>query len=231
MSRKCQLGVGCTIDMRAVLLAIAACSSAPAVDLPISIQHPSYPVHVRLPAGWTAEATRADIYPADVWALHGPGGHVTLILGWLPRGGRQSAMFPGGRLEDTQPAIRRIAGEMREGIVEGGGRYFLIDFDVGELAVSVKTAATSDAAVRAIDAILDSIAIDPAAKPVTPSPARQAFELAREWARNNGLPTDHIVYVGQPPNDSRHAFTVFHDSGLVPLRVDLTTSTVTRMPL
>jgi hypothetical protein len=213
--------------MRALLLAITACGSAPAVDLPISIQHPIYPVHVRLPAGWTAEATRADIYPADVWALHGAGGHVTLILGWLPRGGRQSAFFPGGRGEDAHPAIRQIAGEMREGIAEG--RRFLADFDVGELAVSVATMPTDG--TREIDAIVDSIAIDAAAKPVTPSPARQALELAREWARKNGFPTDHIVYVGQPPSDSRHAFTVFHDGGLVPLRIDLATSTVTRMPL
>lgn len=215
--------------MRVWLLAIAACSGAAPVDLPISLQHPIYPVHLRLPAGWTAEATHADIYPADVWALHGPGGHVTLILGWLPRGGRQSAFFPGGRAEDAHPATRQIAGELRECLVEGGGRRLLADFDVSELAVSVATFADSD--TRAIDAIIGSIAIDAAAKPVTPTPARKALELAREWARKNGFPTDHIVYVGQPPTDPRFAFTVFHDAGLVPLRVDLATSTVTRMPL
>jgi len=43
---------------------------------------------------------------------------------------------------------------------------------LSELAVSVATFAQSD--TRACDAILESITIDAAAKPVTPTPARKA---------------------------------------------------------
>jgi hypothetical protein len=114
---------------------------------------------------------------------------------------------------------------------EQGDRHFMVDFDVGELAVSIRTSADTAGDQRVVDAILEAIEIDPAARPAVASPARGALELARRWAADHGFPTDHIVYVGQPANDARHAFTVFHATGLVSLRVDIASATVTRMPL
>ena len=199
-----------------------------------SLTHPVYRVRAALPAGWVADATAAPIYPADEWTLHPAATDgapaVTLILGWLPRGGRHSAMFPGGRLDDAHATTRRIGGVEREGTGEGNDRYFKIDFDVGELAVSIATAAATDGDRPVIDAILDQLAFDAAARPPGfPSPARHALELARGWATANGFPTAGIVFVGQPPGTTAFAFTVFHAGGLVPLRVDGVT--VTRMPL
>jgi len=217
----------------AVLAVIAACG-APTVDLPTPIEHASYPIRARVPVGWTAEASHAAIYPADVWLLHPRDRSDTgiqIILGWLPRGGRQSAYFPGGTVPDAHPVSRRIGGISRDGTGENADRHFRIDFDVGELAVSIHAFATTDEQARVIDAILDAVTIDSDPRPATLSPARRAFELAREWAKRNGFPTDHIVYVGPLANDSRYGFTVFHDRGLVPLGVDLASATVTRMPL
>lgn len=217
--------------MRAWLVAIAACGTrTPEVALPQVVTHPVYRVHAELPEGWVADAASAPIYPADSWMLHPADSNtpvVALVLGWLPRGGRQSAFFPGGREEGGRAETRTIGGASREGLRESNS--FLVDFDVGELAVSVRTYATDDASRATVDAIVSHLAFDPAARaPDHPTPARRALELARGWARSHGYPTDNIVLVGKP---GPFAFTVFHGNGLVPLEVDPDTSTVTQKPL
>jgi hypothetical protein len=219
--------------MRALaLLAVACGGRAPEVELSRTVEHPLYRVRADLPAGWVADAAHAEIYPADSWMLHPAAGtdpSVSLILGWLPRGGRQSAFFPGGREADAHAETRTIGGAPREGLREGSS--FLVDFDVGELAVSIRAHATADAGRATADAIVAHLAFDPAARPPDhPRPARRALELARAWAVRNGQPSDHIVSTGASP-DGIYSFTLFHARGLVPLRVDVARETVTQVPL
>ena len=102
-----------------------------------------------------------------MWSLHPASANapaVTLILGWLPRGGRHSALFPGERADDARPETRVIGGAPRAGIVEQAGRSFLVDFDLGALAVSVR-AYTLDDARPIVDAIVASLAFDPSVRP------------------------------------------------------------------
>ena len=217
-------------------LALVACGGrASEIALPQTVEHPLYRVRAMLPAGWVADAARAPIYPADTWSLHPTGAlepRGTLILGWLPRGGRQSAMFPGERDSDAHHEARTIGGVSRDGLVESAGRSFKVDFDVGELAVSIATWASDDAQRATVDAIVAHLAFDPAARaPDHPSPARRALELARAWAKQHGHPPDGLVYVGQPPGSPLYAFTLFHAKGLVALRVDLAAGTVVEAPL
>jgi hypothetical protein len=222
----------------AVVVAIVACggrASPPEVALTgETAVHPTYGVRAKLPAGWIAEAAHAPIYPADTWTLRAPGvppasfdPSVTLILGWLPRGGRQSAFFPGEREDGARRETRVIGGAPREGLVES--RSFLADFDVGDVAVSIRTYASDDAKRAIAHAVVAQLAFDPVHAP--PTAQREALELARAWAAAHDHPTANIVYVGQPPGTKLHAFTLFHDHGLVPLRVDLAAKTVTEAPL
>ena len=198
------------------------------------VSHPVYRVTADLPPGWVADATHSALYPADTWTLHAPGAppasfdpSVTLILGWLPRGGRQSAFFPGEREEGGRRETRTIGGAPRDGLAES--RTFLVDFDVGDLAVSIRTYGTDDAKRAIADAVVAQLAFDPVRAP--PSEQRAALELARAWATQHGHATSSIVYVGHAAGTKLHAFTLFHEHGLVPLRVDVAARTVTEAPL
>lgn len=209
---------------------------APEVALTEVAVHPVYRVRAELPAGWVAEATHAPIYPADLWSLHpaGPIGapSVTLILGWLPRGGRQSAFFPGDRDDDAHPATLTIGGVARTGTSERGGHSFKLDFEVGELAVSISTLVSDDAQRATVEAVLARLAFDAAARPPgPPTPARRALDLARRWAGEHGYPADGLAYVGLAAGTPLHAFTLFHPRGLVALRVDVAAGTVAQAPL
>ena len=227
--------------MRAIVVVVAlgavvACGGhAPELALTKTVEHPVYRVRAMLPAGWVADAAHADIYPADTWTLHPAGARtpmVALVLGWLPRGGRQSAFFPGERDDDAHHETRMIGGAARDGLVENGGRSFKMDFDIGELAVSISTWADDATARATIDEIVAHLAFDAAAHPASgPSPARRALELARGWAKQHGHSPDGLVYVGDLPGTRLQAFTLFHGRGLIALRVDLTTGTVVEAPL
>jgi hypothetical protein len=201
---------------------LAGCGS-PNVELTQQVTHPVYGVQASLPLGWVADASHDDVYPADVWRLHPADGGVrtgvTLILAWQPRGGRHSAGFPGGDSEDSHAATRVVGGLPRNGTAEDDDSRFLVDFDAGELAVSISTFGTSEADRHATAAVLAHLSFDDLPVP-EPTPQRRALDHVRAWATEHGFPTDGIVYVGAPPNDTRHAFTLFHDRGLVPLRVD-----------
>nr|HEX4314767.1 hypothetical protein [Kofleriaceae bacterium] len=195
------------------------------------VTHPVYGVRAELPADWIAEQAHSDLYPADTWWLHPATANtpaVTLILGWLPRGGRHSASFPGGLTEDARADTRTIGGVARAGTAEKGDRSFKVDFDAGELAVSIRGYALDDATRVTVDAVMAQLAFDDDARPADfPSPARRALDLARAWARERGLPTERIVTTGAPAGASYVALTVFHPRGLHALRVDPASGAIT----
>jgi hypothetical protein len=187
-----------------------------------------------VPDGWSADATRNTIIPADGWALH-PKDHVDhgvwLLLGWLPRGGRQSASFPGGREVDARPTRMIVAGAPRDGETSGAV-FFRGDFDVGEVAVSVTAVAHDATAKASVQAVLEHLHFDPSARPSGfPSPARRGLDLARGWAAAHGRPTDGIVLTGPVPGTALFGYTVFFDKGLQPLQIDPARGKVTATAL
>ncbi len=196
-----------------------------------TVAHPTYGIRASLPEGWAAEASHSDVIPADVWALR-PAGKplpaVVLLLGWLPRGGRQSAFFPGGRVEDAHPASIGIAGAARAGMLESSDRHFMADFDAGELAVSVNASVERSSDWPVVRAILAHLALDAVAPP--PSEPRRALDLARGYAAREKLPSAGIVYVGPGPRAETHRFTLLHDRGPIPLLVDVAAGRVEPEP-
>jgi hypothetical protein len=197
------------------------------------VEHPLYRVRATVPDDWVAEAGYAEVYPADTWLLHPDDGNepqVRMILGWLPRGGRQSAFFPGDR-DDGHTEQRTIGGAPRTCWIENSVRQLLVDFDVNELAVSIATFAEGADDTATVDAIVERLTFDPDARaPDHPTPARRALELARAWARDHGQPADRLVYTGRPRGMTQaFAFTLFHARGLVALYVDVERRDVMQM--
>ena len=199
------------------------------------VTHPVYPLTAELPEGWTAEAQHAPIYPADTWMLQpasggGRGPFVHVIVGWLPRGGRQSAFFPGGRLGSGRPGTLVVAGRQVPCLVEADSR--LADFDVGSLALSVRALARTEHDRDLIDQVLAHMTIDESVQPPRETAEkRRALDLAADYARRRKLAGVNIVYTGPGPLPGTYRLTIFYNRGLLAVVVDPRAGTVKEEPL
>jgi hypothetical protein len=199
------------------------------VALPGRAAHPVYHVEARLPEGWVATLGHDAIIPVDTWFLHPQGVErvgVRLMLDWQPRRGRHSSGFPGGRDGDEVPSTKTVGGASRSGELFLQRTAFRIDFDVGEVAVSVVATVGDDRDWPSIDAVLRGLRFDPNARPAVVSSARRGLDLARRWATEHGFPTDGIVSTSEDRMAPTQHFTVFHRRGLESLTITPATGSI-----
>ena len=196
--------------------------------------HPSYPIEVPLPKGWSAVTGRSDLIPCDTWTLKPrnavPGDlarpFVNFLLGWIPRPSRLSAGFPGSRADDAHVEYVSLAGRTVRAVIEQNGVHCMVDADMGELALSVRTWSPTQEHAQTTKEILSGIRVDTSFKPRGwPSPQRRAMDLALAYVRKNGLEEVGIFWL--PPTRAGEVRTsvirlgIQHDAGFLDLDVDI----------
>jgi len=151
---------------------------------------------------------------------------ITLLIGWKPRLGRQSAYFPGERSETEKAASWEIAGKAEQGLLDSG-KSFKCDLDRGPLVLSVKAYSPKETDVKLLRLILTTLHIDESATLPKEAEARlKADRLANKFVKEKGYRDFQIVMIPEPSKDGVYIFTVFHNGskdnskpGLIQLKV------------
>jgi hypothetical protein len=191
-----------------------------------------YPITARIPKNWRAEASRNEIIPVDSWILSGIASDERVIVSieWLPRSGRHSSGFPGGRVGTERHESMVVAGKQRDVIVVEEENLVRTDFDTNALAVSVIGHSKTDRALSIVRKVMESILVDESVNPPPSAvPGLLALELTRAFARSKGLPDTGIVTTrpGNEPNTFN--MTIFHSHGLVGVLADVSAGRVTEL--
>jgi len=189
-----------------------------------------YPITARIPKNWRTEAGRNEIIPVDSWTLSGTASdeRVVVNVAWLPRLGRHSSGFPGGRIGTERHESMLVAGKQRDVIVVEETSVIRTDFDTNDLAVSVIGHSKTDRSLRTVRKVMESISVDESVKPPPKAASGlRALELTRAFARSKGLADTSIVTTGPGKEPNTFHMTIFHSHGLLGVLADVSSGSVT----
>lgn len=212
-----------------------------------TVRHPVYPISIRIPRRWQDNVGRDNIIPVDTWSFSWPEYFATLnkgaaaynesekikelptiyfLVSWLPRVGRHSAGFPGGRLEDEHGSKLLVGKKDLAGILENKDTQFLADWDEYGLALSLKVRVPNKGDWPLIKEVLRSFSVDESQ--AAPKTIEQAgLEQVEQFAREKKINDFNVVYTPSGSDTGPLLYTIFlrgigssSTAGLVTVEID-----------